>query len=144
VTRSQGPERRSGDRPPLPAVPERSDRAPGEFFDVLWHLHIEAMRGAHWDIAYHLLAAALHCAELADNLALVTSVQGMAALHQEAIDALDPPSRYATSSAQVRGTSPLFTSLHDTARAIAGRLSAERTRRRKSGRNGGDPESDHP
>jgi hypothetical protein len=86
------------------------------------------MRTGQWEIAYHLLAAALHSAEAAGNLALVTSVQGMAVLHQEASDALDPPSRYATSSASARGTTPLFASLHDTARAIAGRLSAERVR----------------
>jgi hypothetical protein len=101
---------------------ELPDRPPAELFDVCWRLHLETMRAGHYDEAYHLLATALHCAERAGSLALISGVEGMAALHQEAIDALDPPATHSTAAAKERGSTPLFTNLRGTARAMGARV----------------------
>ncbi|HUR93710.1 MAG TPA: hypothetical protein VMY76_03945 [Gemmatimonadales bacterium] len=105
---------------------EPRTRPPAELFDVLWHLHQEAMRAGSYDAAYHLLAAALHCAERAESLALIGGVESIAAIHQEELDAVEPPEPHSTASAKARGTSPLFTSLRTAARAMAARIRADR------------------
>jgi hypothetical protein len=122
-----GPERRRAPRAPLPNLAdEKRGRPPGELFDVLWLLHLEALRAGQVEVAYHVLAAALHCAELMASVALMAHVESTAGLHQETIDARDPRDAYSTAAAQDRGTTPLFTSLQATARAMAGRTRVDR------------------
>jgi len=125
-----GPDRRHVDRSPLPMLPDgQPPRLLGELFDVLWLLHLQVLRTGSYEAGYHVLAAALHCAEEVGSLGLVGEVERMAARHQLEMDALEPPHRLSTAEAQTRGTSPIFTRLSATARAMRVRLRAEQVRK---------------
>jgi hypothetical protein len=122
-----GNDRRRTNRAPMPSESEVAPaRAPAELFDVLWRLHFELMRAGSVDAAYHTLAAALHCAEAIGSLGLIGGVENITTLHQEEVDALDPPHPRSTREAAARGTFALFTSLHATARAMRARMAATR------------------
>jgi hypothetical protein len=132
-----GGQGRGAPSPPPAADSHQPVRSPVELFEVLWRLHLEAMRGGSYEAAYHILAAALHCAERAGSVTFVGSVKGIAGLHQEEIDALVPPNVHSTAAAQARGTIPVFTSLEATAQAMAVRMRADRAL--KSSRAGREP-----
>jgi hypothetical protein len=121
-----GPDRRHAQRSALPTWPAHEAARPsGELFDVLWRLHLEAMQSASYEAAYHILAAALHCAELGGSVARVAEVERIAIVHQQELDARRPSHPLSTAGAATRGTNPLFTSLRGTARVMRVRLHAD-------------------
>jgi hypothetical protein len=121
-----GPDRRHTARSAMPTLPDdQPARPPSELFDVLWLLHLQIIRTGSYEGAYHVLAGALHCAELVGSLGLVGEVERIAAYHQQGIDAIDPSHPLSTAAAQTRGTGPIFASLSATARAMRARMRAD-------------------
>src|SRR5690348_4254354 len=101
---------------------------PSKLFQVFLELHRQCLAAGLPEVAYHALAAALHCAEADDNLDGVSLVASVAASRQEELDIHHPHHLLATSHAEARGTVPLFRSLAQTAHAIHSRLRAEQVR----------------
>jgi hypothetical protein len=79
----------------------------------------------HFQVAYHVLGAVLHCAEDLLDLALAATVQERAERQQAELDRIDPPHPLSTVGASRRGTHPLFTSLGRTAHAAHARIKAQ-------------------
>ena len=72
------------------------------------------MRGHH-EVAYHLLAAALHAAEITGDTSRIEAIVHLAVEQGAAVDdQIDHP--LATGNARKRGNTPLYESLAGTAR----------------------------
>ena len=78
-----------------------------------------------FQVAYHVLGAALHCAEELVDLEMALAVQRRAEQQQAELDQTDPPHSLSTVGARRRGTQPLFTSLGRTAQAAGARIKAQ-------------------
>jgi len=76
-------------------------------------------------VAYHILSAALHCAEDLLDLELAATVRERAERQQTELDRTEPPHPLSTAGASRRGTHPLFTSLSRTAHAAYARIKAQ-------------------
>jgi hypothetical protein len=86
---------------------------------------------ASWDlglaeVAYHALAAALHCAEALKDESRVKHIKAEADRLRTHVDLDQPPHRLATASARERGQLSVFATLVGQADAIAARLHASR------------------
>ena len=93
--------------------------------DQLMRLNTAAYDAGRYEVAYHVLSAALHCAEELWDLPMATSVQARARQQQADLDEMDPPHPLSSRGASGRGTNPLFASLARTAHAAASRIKAQ-------------------
>ena len=104
-------------------------------YQHLLQLHGDAFDAQRFEMAYHLLAAALHLAEEFGDPELVGELEVLAGKRQGSIDKIQPEHRISSASARLRGTLPVFTSLAHTAAAARVRTRADATlqrHRRKS------------
>jgi hypothetical protein len=102
-------------------MPEAADR----LYDRLVQLHTEAFEAGRYELAYHLLAAALHAAEELNSADLLHQVERMAGARQADIDRFHPEHKVSTASSHGRGNFSLFTALAGTASAVRGRMAAD-------------------
>ncbi len=99
-------------------------------YQHLLDLNAEAFAGEHYEVAYHLLEAALHCADGVGDEAGVARVQQLAEQQGAWLDAHRPHHRMASQGAMARGTMPLFHSAARTAAAMLAALHADQALRR--------------
>jgi hypothetical protein len=95
---------------------------PQQWYDALLAIDREALTGGHYEIAYHVLAAALHCAEAARDVEYAESVAALAEEHRRRVDAEQPPHRLGGAAAATRGHHGLFELLAGQAAAVIARL----------------------
>ncbi len=93
--------------------------------DQLLRINGTSYAAGHFQVAYHVLSAALHCAEDLLDLELAAFVQERAERQQAELDRTEPPHPLSTVGASRRGTHPLFTSLSRTAHAAHARIKAQ-------------------
>jgi hypothetical protein len=94
--------------------------------DQLLRINGTSYAERHFEVvAYHVLSAALHCAEDLVDPEMAASVQVRAEQQQAELDQTEPPHPLSTVGASRRGTHPLFTSLGRTARAARARIKAQ-------------------
>ena len=91
-------------------------------FARLMALSHEAARNGQYEVAYHALAAAMHSAELNQNLTELAEVAAVCAEQAAAVEAVKPAHSLSQSRAAARGTHPIYKSLADTIRAVTVRL----------------------
>lgn len=113
-----------------------SPRSLTQLFATLLELQQETMDAGNAEASYHILSAALHCAEAANDVAGVETVIQLAGQRQTEIDARRPRHILSTEEAGKRGTTPLFASLTITSQAVRTRLHAEEVRLEHGGRRG--------
>ncbi len=73
--------------------------------------NIRASAGRHFEVAYHALAAAMHCAEDIRDAGLLAEVQRRAEEQRQWIDTKAPAHKLSSPSAKTRGNESVFTSL---------------------------------
>ena len=88
-------------------------------------MHGQLFAEERFEIAYHVLAAALHAAEELNRLESVTFLQQLAVERQEEIDRSQPDHLISSASSGRRGNLAMFATLAATARAAAGRIRAD-------------------
>jgi len=93
--------------------------------DQLLRINAATYEAGRYEVAYHVLAAALHCAEELADVELATAVQQRAERQQADLDDVSPAHQLSTKGATGRGTSPLFTSLGRTAHAARIRIEGQ-------------------
>jgi hypothetical protein len=93
--------------------------------DQLLRINAGTYEAGRYQVAYHILAAALHCAEELSDLELAMTVQRRAERQQAELDGAAPAHQLSTAAATGRGTSALFTSLGRTAHAAATRIKGQ-------------------
>jgi len=96
-----------------------------KLYRTLMQMHEDTFAAGLFEVSYHLLAAALHAAEEADNLELITRVEMQATQRQAEIDRSQPQHKVSSASAAGRGNFALFTALSATAGAARGRIAAD-------------------
>jgi hypothetical protein len=70
----------------------------------------QTFAGRHFEIAYHALAAAMHCAEGLRDRALLAEVQRLAEEQRHWIDSHAPEHRLSSRNAMTRGNDSIFAS----------------------------------
>jgi hypothetical protein len=93
--------------------------------DQLLRINRASYAAGRFEVAYHVLCAALHCAEELNDLEMVAVVQHRAEQQQGELDQAEPPHPLSTGGAARRGTHPLFSSLGRTAHAASVRIKAQ-------------------
>ena len=93
--------------------------------DQLLRINRSSYAAGRFEVAYHVLSAALHCAEELIDLEMAVVVQRRAEQQQGELDQTEPPHALSTDGAARRGTHPLFTSLGRTAHAAGARIKAQ-------------------
>lgn len=93
--------------------------------DQLLLINLASYDAGRFEVAYHVLGAALHCAEELVDLELAVTVQRRAEQQQGELDQAEPPHPLSTEGAARRGTHPLFTTLGRTAHAASARIKAQ-------------------
>jgi hypothetical protein len=71
-------------------------------YDQLLELARNMSAAGHYEVTYHILMAALHCAEDAGDAARLHEVAQLCRQHRKTIDAIQPPHRLSTHSAHAR------------------------------------------
>ena len=103
-----------------------ADQEPARaLYDRIMGMHEQTFREGRYELAYHLLAAALHAAEELNNEELLNQLGDIAVSCQKKIDALKPEHRLSSNSAKHRGNHAQYTALTAIAAAAKGRISAE-------------------
>jgi len=92
-------------------------------YDTLLDLARNQSTARHYEVAYHILMAALHCAEDAADAARLREVARLFRQDRKAIDAIEPPHRLSTQSAHTRQS--IFEAGAITAEAEIKRLESE-------------------
>ncbi|MGN6393388.1 MAG: hypothetical protein ACTHM9_14235 [Gemmatimonadales bacterium] len=103
-------------------------RSPTELLQTLLDLHRECADAGLDEVAYHLLSAALHCAEASSGVEDVTRIIKLARAEQRRLDERSPTHLLSTRQAGLRGTTPLYMSLAATGEAMRTRIRAEAIR----------------
>lgn len=80
----------------------------GTLFERLMALNHEAFAAAHYNTAYHTLAAALHEAQYEQDAAYLAAVQRVATEQLAGIDQMAPAYEHSTASAAARGHTSIF------------------------------------
>ena len=101
-----------------------------QLYQDLLQMHQEAFAAARFELAYHVLAAALHAAEEAENLDWLGDIEDLAKDRQAEIDTSHPDEKISSVSAGGRGNVARFTALAATAAATRGRIVAQRALQR--------------
>jgi hypothetical protein len=107
-------------------VPMADQEPARQLYDRIMGMHDQTFREGRYDLAYHLLAAALHAGEELNNVELLDQIGALAAKCQRIIDSLKPDHRLSSNSAKHRGNHAQFTALTAIAAAAKGRITADR------------------
>jgi hypothetical protein len=94
-------------------------------FDDIVSLNGQAARNGQFEVAYHLLAAALHAAQDAGDVVGIEQIIALAEQQESAVDAIDPSHSMSSERAHQRGNPSLYQSLISTANAKRAQLDAE-------------------
>jgi hypothetical protein len=108
-----------------------------KLYRTLMQMHEEAFAAGMFEVSYHLLAAAMHAAEDANDVDRLKAVEGLATQRQAEIDRTQPHHSVSSASAGGRGNFALFTSLSATAGAARGRIAADQAVARVRNETGG-------
>lgn len=98
--------------------------------DVL-KLNAEAVARGQYEVAYHLLMAALHVADDAKDLAALERVAQLAKEQGAALERLQPSHHLSRRQAQLRGQTAVFDSLITHVDAVRLRLQSDHQRARR-------------
>jgi hypothetical protein len=99
-------------------------------YDHLMELHGRLFAARRLEAAYHVLAAALHVAEELDDVERLSFIQRLAGNWQAEVDRALPVHPMSSGSAKRRGNAARFTTLALTAKAVTGRIHADRAVKR--------------
>lgn len=89
-------------------TPSRSNQ---EIYDLLMDINKEEFEQGHYEVAYHVLAAALHSALLLKELALLTALEQRAREQRDWLDTFASDHRLSSHSAALYGHESAYTSL---------------------------------
>src|SRR5207237_797435 len=98
--------------------------------DEVLQLNAEAAARGQYEVAYHLLMAALHVADDEKDLAVLERVAKIAREQAAAIERVQPSHHLSRHLAQLRGQTALFDSLAAHVEAVRLRLQSEQQRSR--------------
>nr|CAA9268931.1 hypothetical protein AVDCRST_MAG63-2835 [uncultured Armatimonadetes bacterium] len=104
----------------------------GDLYERLMHINREAFDGAHYDTAYHALAAALHFAQDQRDEGRLSAVARIASEQITWIDRHTPAYHHSTTSAVARGNDSIYAMLSRQAHTRAQILRQERERGREA------------
>jgi hypothetical protein len=96
-------------------------------------LNGEAAARGEYEVAYHLLMAALHVADHAKNSQVLERIAALARQQAEAIERIEPPHNLSRSQAHMRGQAALYDSLAAHIEAVRLRLQSDRQRAKRPG-----------
>lgn len=94
-------------------------------------MNAQAASRGEYDVAYHLLMAALHAADHEKDAAAVERIAGLAKEQGAAIERLQPSHLLSRAQAQTRGQTAVFDSLLAHVEAVRLRLQSEEQRGRR-------------
>ena len=77
-------------------------------YDHLLELNGTAFAGGEYDVAYHIMMAALHCGEALADAPAVERIERLAIEQLESIDANAPQYEHSTASAARRGNVSIY------------------------------------
>ncbi len=117
----------------MPGKPDPADK----LYNRLMQLQEEAFEAGRFEVAYHLMAAALHAAEELHRVDLLDELGRRASSRQTELDSREPEHAISSASAQRRGQSALFATLATTAAAARSRVAAQAAVGRLRERTGG-------
>lgn len=100
-------------------------------FDELLELNARAAGEGNYEAAYHLLMAALHCAEHDGDATLLGRLAAIAKKQGAEIEALKPAHHLSRQHAQARGQTAVFDSYLAHVEAVRLRMESERQRRKQ-------------
>jgi len=100
--------------------------------DELLALDHQAVDGGDYEVAYHLLMAALHIAEHAKDLAGLERIAQLSKEQGTAVERAQPARHLSRRHAQGRGQTALFDSLATHIEAVRLRLHSDEQRARRS------------
>jgi hypothetical protein len=86
-------------------------------YSLLIQVNQESFAGAEYDVAYHTLSAAAHCAGSIKEIHYLHEVERLAIQQLAWIDAHDPEYEHSTRSASQRGHTSIYKNLANTASA---------------------------
>ena len=101
--------------------PEAGDK----LYQRLMQMQQQAFAAGRFEVAYHLMAAAVHAAEELNRVELLDDLEALASSRQKELDQGTPSHTISTAAAHGRGNSPLFSTLATTAAAARGRIVAD-------------------
>lgn len=96
--------------------------------DEVLKLNAEAAARGQYEVAYHLLMAALHAADHEKDLAALDRISKIGKEQSAAIERIQPPHHLSRRQAQLRGQTSLFDSLGAHIEAVRLRLQSEEQR----------------
>lgn len=96
--------------------------------DELLQLNARAAAAGEFEVAYHLLMAALHAADHAQDQAVLDRITALAREQGAAVEAVQPSHHLARSQAQSRGQTSVFDSLLTHVDAVRLRLQSTQQR----------------
>ena len=94
-------------------------------------LNAAAAAGGEYEVAYHLLMAALHIADHAKDLAALEHIAQLAKEQGRAVEQVQPPHHLSRYQAQLRGQTAIFDSVTAHIDAVRLRLQSEQLRARR-------------
>jgi hypothetical protein len=89
-------------------TPSRSSR---EIYDQLMDINKQAFGQGYYEVSYHVLAAALHCALLLEEQALLTALEQRASEQRDWIDSSASRHPLSSQSASLHGLPSVYTNL---------------------------------
>jgi hypothetical protein len=96
-----------------------------KLYKGLMQMQEQAFEAGRFQVAYHLLAAALYAAEELNSIELLEELGALASNRQAELDRKEPAHPISSASAHGRGNSALFATLAKTAGPARGRLAAD-------------------
>jgi hypothetical protein len=94
--------------------------------DEILALNRRAAASGDFETAYHLLMAALHCAERTIQEPALASISAVAKEQAAAVEAIRPPHQLSRQQAATRGQTSVFDSLQAHIEAVRLRMQSER------------------
>jgi histidinol phosphatase-like PHP family hydrolase len=99
--------------------------------EELLQLNGRAAEQGHFDVAYHLLMAALHFADHSRDVAALNVIARLAREQGQALERIKPPHALSRAHAQHRGQTALFDSFAAHIEAVRLRLQSEEHRHKR-------------
>ena len=98
----------------------------GRMFEQIIQLNERAAAQGDYEAAYHLLMAALHCADHARDAQVLDLLTRLAREQGEEVEAIEPPHHLSRKHAEARGQTALYDSLLTHIDAVRLRLESVR------------------
>lgn len=96
-----------------------------DVYQRLMRINQETFADGHFNVAYHVLAAALHCAQSLNDIQGLVEVEWVANQQMEWIDAHHPEYEHSTQSSSGRGNTNIYHNLARQARALVPIIQSE-------------------